>query len=1286
MKKIMTCIFAFILAFQLTINSLPIIVFATGDTESNDIVTEQIQDVGKVDEQLDVESSGIKETTSEDTQLESTANDKLAIESSKEKEAEIEESITDLSAESNEQGEKMVEEKSTKVAKEKPAFVQLSEEKKKKLIVSTEKKENTLKTSAVEITENILSNIQFLDGSGNPVTTAKPMKPGDELSISLDWALKDNHGYTAGDTYTFQLPEQLLIASVQNGTLSDVDGTVYGTYTVDKNGQVIFTFNSEIENNSKITGTFKLTSQLKEDLSGSTEQQLVVDVPGSGDITQNIIVTPNKGSSLTKSGVLDKPKDPTKVTWSIDVNKKLEQLGEITVADTIPAGLELIAGSIKVYELEMNINGTATLGSEITGPFTSFPIVLDDGTKAYRIVYETKILEKTNTKYVNKATMTSDGKTTSAEASVTTQYSKPMAKSAGAYNPETHEADWTIHFNQRGDEVKKEDANFNDYFSEKMELMPETLTVEVLSYDSAGNEVWTSVPSSEYKIINNPESIPSDKNGFQLQFNDDINQAYRIKYKTKLTGDLVFNQKITNTVEGLGQKPISVNKEIGNTFIAKDHGSINYETKTIPWTLTINEDKKTLTEVVITEIFTNKGLMLIESSLTVQTATGVDVPYTLVNKGANGFEIHVIGEVTEKIIVKYKTEFDTTKTSNGKNTFSNAASVSGKYNGNIFLGIDTDSITPGEKSQNNGYKSGDYSYLNKVFTWKIGVNYNKEHVEQLVVEDTSPEGLQVILSSIRIYSLDLTNGGEGKHKDEFTNFTVIEKDIDGKPAFVITFNEPIDDAFQIVYDSEDADGIIEGEYNNDAVIKGTNKESDVHAKVPVLHGGELAVKSGKQDEDVINWQVQYNFSQSSLSNAQLVDQPSANQFVLEDSFHVYEAIPDAANTGKFKKGEEISATLYDVEIAEDGSFKLNFKQDIHEGYYIEYQSYINAAPGEYIENKAWAESDQKSSESKPTSEKVKVVLTNSSASATGETGSLTIYKVDAYTPEKFLPGTEFKLWSVDADGNKRFDLKTAVTDADGKVVFDKLLYKDYIIEETQASKGYKITLSGEEMVEMGQSNQELTVKNEPSNPTAKLKIIKADVENPEKWLAGAQFNLLNEAGEIVLENITTNSEGFIKVDVPLVIEKDEEGEVLSLENDFTIEEIKAPTGYEIVEKSWPITLTYDELLAVTIDNQLIEEPTDPENPTNPEEPTDPKNPTDPENPNDSEKPTNTEKPVDLNKPTNTTDLGKVPVGSPQDKKMPQTGIEKWSYWSWLGISLLFISGLIFYRIRRSRVQ
>lgn len=419
---------------------------------------------------------------------------------------------------------------------------------------------------AAAVTENIISNVQFFDGNGVNISDVPTMQPGDAIKITMNWHLVDGHDYKDGDTFTFYLPEQILISGSRSGSLADpLTGINYGAYTVSSDGEVVFTFNENIELNSQVGGNFTLESFLREDLSGSVEQELVLDVPGEADPSQEVTIIPTKGKQLSKSGVLDKPKDPTKVTWTIDVNKTMDLSGPITVSDVVPVGLELIAGSIKVNELNMNIDGSSSLGAPLAETFNSFPIELTDGTKAYRIVFDTKILEKTNTTYVNEATLTSGGKTIEAEASVSTTYSKPMAKSVGDYNGATQEIDWTVHFNQRGDEIKKEDAYFLDYFTTKLEVVESSIVVEVLSYDNDGNEVWTVVPASEYMVTVNSSELPEGQNGFKFQFNKDINQAYRVNYKTKLTGNLSLDQTLSNTVVGLGQKPITINKKVNNS-------------------------------------------------------------------------------------------------------------------------------------------------------------------------------------------------------------------------------------------------------------------------------------------------------------------------------------------------------------------------------------------------------------------------------------------------------------------------------------------------------------------------------------------------------------------------------------------------------------------------------------------------------------------------------------------------------------------------------------------------
>lgn len=284
--------------------------------------------------------------------------------------------------------------------------------------VEQPKKEKKLQTKSA-ITNNILSNHKFNDGNGVAVTKEKPMAPGDTLAFESDWSLPNGHSYKAGDTFTFTLPEQFLIGGAPKGTLSG-NNIEYGSYTVSSSGEVVFTFNKAIEEESNISGKFKISSKLKEDLLGTPEQSLVVKVPGAGDLTTEILVKPTKGTSLEKSGKLDQTPNPTKATWTIDVNKKLDQLTNAKVSDEIPEGLKLIPGSIKVYELNVDLNGTATRGAEVNVSSPTFPLVLPNKNKAYQIVYDTEILEKKNASYTNNASVNINGEKISAASTVNT--------------------------------------------------------------------------------------------------------------------------------------------------------------------------------------------------------------------------------------------------------------------------------------------------------------------------------------------------------------------------------------------------------------------------------------------------------------------------------------------------------------------------------------------------------------------------------------------------------------------------------------------------------------------------------------------------------------------------------------------------------------------------------------------------------------------------------------------------------------------------------------------------
>lgn len=85
------------------------------------------------------------------------------------------------------------------------------------------------------------------------------------------------------------------------------------------------------------------------------------------------------------------------------------------------------------------------------------------------------------------------------------------------------------------------------------------------------------------------------------------------------------------------------------------------------------------------------------------------------------------------------------------------------------------------------------------------------------------------------------------------------------------------------------------------------------------------------------------------------------------------------------------------------------------------------------------------------------------------TSDLTINKVDNKTKKK-LEGATFELYV----GDKLLDTKT--TDKDGKLVFEDIIYGDYILKETKAPKGYLI-LDDDVNISLDEDSENLTIEN-----------------------------------------------------------------------------------------------------------------------------------------------------------------------------------------------------------------
>ncbi|MEJ3741653.1 MSCRAMM family protein, partial [Bacillus tropicus] len=180
------------------------------------------------------------------------------------------------------------------------------------------------------------------------------------------------------------------------------------------------------------------------------------------------------------------------------------------------------------------------------------------------------------------------------------------------------------------------------------------------------------------------------------------------------------------------------------------------------------------------------------------------------------------------------------------------------------------------------------------------------------------------------------------------------------------------------------------------------------------------------------------------------------------------------------------------------------------------------------------------------------------------TGQFEVVKVDANDKTKLLSGAEFAVYK---DGKKVAELKT---DESGKVMSPKLPLGEYTVKETKAPEGYKLS-NKEWKVTIQNENEIVKLEVENEKILGSLQIIKTDDKDQTKLLAGAEFTLKDVKGNVVKEGITTDKSGTVKVDglVP---------------GEYTLEETKAPEGYELTKQVIHVTVDGEKIVDVKVTN------------------------------------------------------------------------------------------------------
>ena len=1046
-------------------------------------------------------------------------------------------------------------------------------------------------TKQTLIQENLLTDAKliFEDPEGNSIE-----KPdiNSLISINYEWAIPNGHSYNGGDEFHFKVPEELVIYEKIDRLEMKFNQATVGYFSVDESGNASIEFTDFIKQYSNIHGTLQVWTQLDQQTVITEEKEVIITpIEGKDTVSIPIQYIPN-GPNVSKKGKPNRSYNAETIQWTVDFNMDLDDVKQAKLLDPIQEGQALKKDSIKLYRIDTKLNGETSIGQLLdenhytigqTADGQDFTIEFkDDVHLAYRLMYETDITNQDQSAFRNKASLVSGDKViSSAEGTVNVTRGSPLNKKAAHYDPVTQTITWEIRYNYNEKKLAQKDALLEDYFNGTQALISDSFQVKEVTIDQNGNEAGT-------KAFENYVVQPQKKdeqNGFTLQFNQDIQSAYLITYQTKATERVFEAEEIINTVTA-GKESKQVKQRIDQQILTKNHGTPNYKTKTIPWRITFNKDQQTMNNLILKDTFTNEGLTLQKDSLKVTTGNSVLEEGTdyLIIEHENGFDIQFTKEIKTEHIITYTTSFDYEKRADKdqKNLRNHVKLEWINEDGKDLTKENQSVFTPDTYTQSNGFKNGTYDAKKKEITWNIGVNYNLKHLEEARIEDFIQGNQRLLKDSITVYSLDLQGGENGAEEKEVLakehydiKFLENEK---GETGFEVIFKKAIDSPYKITYQtSVEGMDLVQKTYENKATLyDGQTKESDVNAEVSIPNGGKYTSKSGNQQGKVIDWKVNINFGQSTVQDATIIDHPSSNQAIIENSFHLYSTTID--EKGQVTKAEELEKGKdykLDLEFDPD-SFQIKFKEEITRPYILEYQSLILDKVGSTLQNEVTFRGENVKEIKKESEASIVVKRTAGMGDGTGAIGALTVKKVDASTGNA-LKGATFSL----TDAASGIVIGTKTTDEEGSLRFDRLLYGDYIVTEEKAPDGYiktkdPIHVTIDQPYESGdqaKSGNSMTVQNQEIRQHVKL--TKKDKETGAA-LENAEFELKNESGDTVQTDLKT----------------DEKGEILfkQLEpGSYYFVETNAPKGYQLNQQKWPFTIKENqtETTIVTAVNDII---------------------------------------------------------------------------------------------------
>ena len=1060
-----------------------------------------------------------------------------------------------------------------------------------------------------------ISNVELLI-NGNPADEESLSSIGqtDNATIIYHWEVDNFAEINNGDYIETTIPQGFRLANDISGSLLLSDGDSVGEFFLDRTTRILrLTFNDFVETMLDVSGKVQINTRF--DLTEiTTSNPVIFTFPLNEEITKTFEIqfTPTtKVSDLVKSGVANKAINADVITWTIDANRNLKSYESFILSDTYPSDLDYVSDSLRIYKLNISLNGDVSVGEEVTSQFAlalnepnhSFDIDFERIQQAYRVVYQTSINDIDTTSFENMVTAAN----ATAKATVNVTRGSLLEKSGTldrTFNP--NEVNWTIVANKYLRSF--ESMIIKDTLPTGLSLDQSSIVVSLLTLNDDGT-IQSETPTTDYLLSINGQTFEIDMGS--------TNRAVKITFVSDITNkSLTTFTNVSELMDGetsVATRNATVTFARGVYLRKTGSATINYTTKIITWTIDVNTIEEQLQNVTIEDIV-GAGMEIVAGSFRVfdltfqpngNIATQVEIlPTPIITQTGNEFSISL-----QDIAGAKRITYQTRITDVNRTSFVNTAEMEGT---GVPVGT---TVTPTVRPTiaNTVAKStvGTINYTEKSMSWRLTIRPIKEAMNNLVITDTfDNKGLSIMADTIIVQ-----RGSTVLTKDTDYTLSIIDNDV--TKGFVITFLVPLSGSdytvnYKTLFDRlthitpENARRFINrARFQWQETTTGNNLDVSRTAFYDIRDIGVTnGDKSGllRKTDRQIDWTINVNYLQEPLENLTIIDSILGNQELVVGSFKIHYASRLA--NGNIVIGEEVGQNQYSVNQLDESGFALQFIGATDRFYQITYTTQLIGHSQSAYKNSV--NINESTYSAQVSFENSDVFVDKSGA----QDGSVIDWQIkvnsslstvqQAKITDRLTQGHEyltstFKVYKM--PGNVLVDpndyiLTITILDFTTKEQMFELSFNETIVDEyrivyqteitttvnnTQLGNTVSLTGIGVEVTDIRETTELIAVEITEGSGTGtgtrgRIRIDKVDGDDSQVKLAGAVFQLYDSTGRLLGTLPATNEEGYVTIDR------------ISYGSYYLIETI-APFGYQIPQNNrTDFTISNNNEQRITIEN------------------------------------------------------------------------------------------------------